>query len=525
MSMRTLTGDLHIYYRATRTRAAATRRKPAPWEIAGCWNSLKRKECAVNLRKVIPKMSKILLIKPRFLSLEFRTITQPLGLMYIGAALKKYGHNIKIHDCALDYNDLNILRRTLQDWQPDFIGISIIITEVEQTKKVMAILREMLPDVPVIFGGPWPSANPEESIRRLGANFVVLGEGEQVFSELIEAINKGLPVNSISGIASMMNGNIKINPIRFLSEGELNALPFPAWELIDHKLYARTTSMAGMGRRMHMTIVTSRGCPFKCAYCHQTMGKVFRKRSAESVISEMAELRFKYGFKEFEIVDDCFNLDRQRMHAILAGIRDRIGDIRLHFPNGIRADLIEPQDMTSFKQAGTVSVVFAIETVSPRLQKMIHKNLNIEKTSRAIHTAVREGIFTSGFFMIGFPSETYKEASDTVNFAVCSPLHKASFFIPTPFAGTELAKMVSRTQSKKKKDINLHEAHYYNSTRNISAMSDRELREIFRNAYLRFYLNPKRIIKYVINHPQPSSFPRAVIRFLVKVIPRKFIIR
>jgi anaerobic magnesium-protoporphyrin IX monomethyl ester cyclase len=127
-------------------------------------------------------MSKILLIKPRFLIyLEFWDITHPMGLMYISSTLKIAGHEPRIHDCCLDHKDLHILKRTITEWKPDFIGISIIITELEHTKKIMKVIRDILPDVPVIFGGPWPSANPQEAIKTFGANFVVLGEGELVF--------------------------------------------------------------------------------------------------------------------------------------------------------------------------------------------------------------------------------------------------------------------------------------------------------------------------------------------------------
>jgi len=383
-------------------------------------------------------MSKVLLIKPRLLGFEFQYITQPIGLMYIGASLKKSWHEPKIHDCAIDYKDLHVLTRTIKDWEPDFIGISIIVTEIEHTKRIMEVIREILPDIPVTFGGPWPSANPEEAIKTFGADFVVIGEGELIFPELIEAIKIGLPTESIPGTASIVNGRVKINQGRQLTEEELNALPFPAWELLDHKQYAKMSSQAGVGYRPYMTIVTSRGCPFKCAYCHQTMGKVFRKRSAESVLAEMEELRFRHGFKEFEITDDCFNLDRERMYAILNGIRDRLGDVKLHFPNGLRADMLEPEDLVLFKQAGTVSAMFAIETSSPRLQKMIRKNLNIDKAVLAINAAVNAGIYTAGFFMIGFPTESYEEASATAEFAVRSILHRAFFYNPTPFAGTDL---------------------------------------------------------------------------------------
>ena len=466
-------------------------------------------------------MSKILLIKPRFLGLEFQVVTQPMGLMYIGATLKKSGHEPKIHDCGSDYKDLHILKRTIIDWKPDFIGISIIITELELTRKIMEIIREIMPEVSVTFGGPWPSANPDESIKTFGADFVVIGEGELVFPQLIDAINKGLPTESIPGTASMVNGNVKINPGRYLTEDELNALPFPAWDLLDDKLYANNPSFATVGCRSYMSVVTSRGCPYRCAYCHRTMGKVFRKRSADSVLAEMEELRFKYGFKEFEILDDCFNLDRERMHAILKGIKNKPGKIKLHFPNGIRADMIEPEDMALFKQAGTVSACFAIETSSPRLQKMIRKNLNIEKATRAINASVKAGIYTIGFFMLGFPTETYKESSDTVDFASSSPLHRAMFMLVTPFAGTELAEIVSDSIKKKEGFRNPRYVNYFTNVLNISAMSDDELHKVFRRAYRRFFLNPKRILGLAIHHPRVLSLPRYAFVTLIKILPRR----
>jgi anaerobic magnesium-protoporphyrin IX monomethyl ester cyclase len=467
-------------------------------------------------------MSKILLIKPRFLSgFEFEIITQPMGIMYLGSVLKKFGHEPKIHDCAADYKNLQILQDTLRNWEPDFIGISIIITELENTKRIMELIRETLGCVPVIFGGPWPTANPEKAIMELGADFVVLGEGEQVFPSLIDAINAGCTTESISGTASMVHDRIKINEGSYLNENELNALPFPAWELLNHKLYAKNPSFATVGCRPYMTIVTSRGCPFKCAYCHQTMGKVFRKRSAESVISEIEELRFKYGFKEFEIADDCFNLDRERMHEILTGIKNRFNDVKLHFPNGLRADILEPEDMKLFKQAGTVSAAFAIETSSRRLQKMIHKNLNIEKATKVINASAKEGIYSSGCFMIGFPTETYEEASSTVEFAVHSSLHRAFFFNPTPLEGTELADMVKDVIKNNNKFVNLKDMNYCNRKINISAMSDNDFQRVFRRAYRLIYLKPKRIFNLVIYHPKILSLPRYALLTLIKILPRR----
>ncbi len=470
-------------------------------------------------------MSRILLIKPRFFAGFFHTaITQPMGLIYVGASLKQAGHEPRIHDCGIDHQDLHVLQRALREWKPDFIGLSIIITELEETKRIMKIIRETLPDVPVTFGGPWPSANPEEAIRDYGADFVVIGEGELVFPELIDAINRKLPTDAIPGTASRVNGSVKINEGRYLTEDELNALPFPAWDLLDHNLYTSMRSMPGVGCRPYMSMVTSRGCPFKCIYCHQTMGKTFRRRSAQSVLAEMEELRFKYGFKEFEIVDDCFNLDRQRMHAILNGLKEKKMDIKLHFPNGLRSDLLEPADAVLFKQAGTVSSVFAIETFSQRLQTMIHKNLNLDKAISAMNAFAKAGIYSMGYFMIGFPTESYQEASATVQSASWSKLHRAFFFNPTPFSGTELANMSSEILKNKERPFDPRYVNYFTTDLNISAMSDDELRKIFRYAYWRFYLNPKRILRLLnlaVRHPELFSIKRIVKLFLFKILPQR----
>lgn len=444
-----------------------------------------------------------------------------MGLMYIGSMLKKVGHETRIHDCAVDHNNFHSLKRLLKDWQPDFIGISIIATEIECTKKIMSVIRDIVPNVPVTFGGPWPSVSPEKAINEVGADFVVIGEGELVFPKLVDAINKGFPVGFMPGLAFAIDGQIKINPGSFLTEEGLNALPFPAWELLDHKLYAKHPSFATIGIRPYMTLITSRGCPFKCIYCHRTMGKIYRKRSAQSVLAEIETLYSNHGFKEFEIADDCFNLDRIRMYEILTGIRDRFKDVKLHFPNALKADIMEPEDMTLLKQAGTVTTVFAIETATPRLQKMIRKNLNIEKASKAINASVTAGIFSSGFFMIGFPSETYKEASATVEFALGSTLHRAFFMVPMPFPGTELAEMVSKGKKAICRHGAMHSMNYFNSTLNISSMSDHDMQKIFRSAYRRFYINPRRMFRMVVHFPGVLSLFRYAILFIMKFIPKK----
>lgn len=192
----------------------------------------------------------------------------------------------------------------------------------------------------------------------------------------------------------------------------------------------------------------------------------------------------------------------------------------MHFPNGLRTDILKKEDILLLKEAGLKSVSIAVETASERLQKMIRKNLDLKTVTENIETFVKAGIYTQGFFMIGFPTETYKEAWTTVKYACQSPLHRAWFFIPVPFEGSVMAKMVAEAQQKKYKILRFADLNYYNSRINISAMSDREMKKVFRCAYIRFYLNLKRIFKIIITHPQKRSFPRYVFLVLLKVLPK-----
>jgi radical SAM superfamily enzyme YgiQ (UPF0313 family) len=166
-----------------------------------------------------------------------------------------------------------------------------------------------------------------------------------------------------------------------------------------------------------------------------------------------------------------------------------------------------------------VSICFAIETSSPRLQKMIHKNLNIDKAVCAINASVKARIYSIGFFMIGFPTETYEEAFDTVEFAARSNLHRAVFVYVTPFAGTVLAEMAADILKNKNNIIDLQKVNFYN-TPNISTMTDSQLQKVFRRGYWRFYLNPKRLLRLAIRYPRVLYLPQYALITLIKTLPK-----
>lgn len=451
-------------------------------------------------------MADVLLIKCWAPTKTHLSMVPPLGLMYLASFLRNAGHSVKLTRWNNAQQATSRLRATMADRRPDVIGISAIVPEIGTLRELMPILMELAPGVPVMVGGHLASANPLTTLKIPGVSVIALREGEKTAAELVDALASGRDPEGISGSAVLRDGKVVFAPEREkLSAAELDELPFPAWDLLDFKELFSHRSMASVGIRPYMQVITSRGCPYRCIYCHATMGRLYRPRSPEKVIEEIRILREQYDIHEFEIVDDCFNLDRDRMHRILNGLI-AFGDpkLRLQFPNGLRSDLLSREDVLLLKKAGTNFISFAVETASPRLQKYVRKNLDIDRAVKAISMAAGAGIFCNGFFMLGFPTETADEARATVKLAVSTDLHEAMFFKVNPFRGTELFERAVEEAHCNVDGIDLNDLDFFSVSNNISQMSDDEFQSIYTAAYRRFYLNPIRIARIIWRHPRRS---------------------
>ena len=202
--------------------------------------------------------------------------------------------------------------------------------------------------------------------------------------------------------------------------------------------------MMQKGKRYGL-LFTSRGCPYLCNYCHDIFSKNFKFQSADRVLQEIELLYEKHGVTEFHIVDDIFNLHKPRLKKIMHEVHKRWpGKIQFAFPNGVRADIIDEDVLDDLKLGGTYAMSVAIETATPRLQELIEKHLDIEKTHWVIEQADKRGIMVNGFFMLGFPTETPEELQATVNFALSSRLTAAAFFTVIPQPGTPMYQLAEK---------------------------------------------------------------------------------
>ncbi len=439
-----------------------------------------------------------------------KRFSYPLGLMYLAAVTRRRWPTarIKIVDSRFERPDWKELK---DRFSPDIIGISALTAEATHLHTLAAEARAAGIRATVVAGGPHASGYPKEILEDPNFDLSVMGEGEETFLEILQRLDRKLPLRGIRSTAYRENGKINIAPPRPFIE-DLDSLPFPAWDLVNVEMYCRSLRATPFGLARYMNIYTSRGCPYHCNYCHNINGKKFRARSAENVLEEIRLLQRDYQIHELEPMDDCLNLDRNRLMDICDKIISENLKVRFGLPNALRADILTDELIKRFHQAGLYYSAFAIETASPRLQKAIHKNIDLEKLKAAVATAARVGIFCQGFFMLGFPTETREEMMTTIRFSTKLALHIATFSIVLPFKGTEVYD--TAVALGRKANFSYDEYDVMEGLVNVSELPDEELYRIHRLAYRRFYLRPRLIVRLFWRYPNKWALVQHGFEFL-----------
>ncbi len=429
-------------------------------------------------------MADVLLIKANSSHLHQARIAPPLGLMYLAAALRERGHRPKILDMRIRPLPPSDLAREIKAFKPDLVGLSAFSVEMPKARELAGtIRREAGFSGPLVLGGPHASAAGAAVLSEPLVDFALAGEGEIAFPRLVEALAAGnrAAVREIPGLFLRENGGV-VSTGKPRPSADVNLLPHPAWDLVDVPAYFSAIRTCFLKNRPYMPVFTSRGCPYGCIYCHNIFGKRFRARSPENVLSEMETLVRRYGVREFEIQDDIFNFDRDRAAAVCEGIIRAGWNVKISFPNGLRCDILPRDLLALMRRAGAYFLAVAVETASPRLQKMIRKNLDLAAVERAARDARDLGVITIGNFMLGFPGETRAEILETIRFACSLPLNFASFMTVTPFSGTRLAEACRKDTAPGEEEM-----HFYRTSHNLSSLSDAEFFPLRRQAYRRFY--------------------------------------
>ncbi len=337
----------------------------------------------------------------------------PVGLMYVAASAQRDhpDREIKILETSLEARSEQEFVTKLLDYRPDLVGIRSISLFEDELKRVAELTKRVL-DVPVIGGGPIATARRGALLRAIPElDLLVVGEGELTFSRLLAGTNgAGLVLRQGDQMVDSGDGDIADN---------LDDLPNPDYGMVDLAQYEKHLSYAYNHRRQGV-LVTSRGCPYLCTYCNTFAGKTARLRSAAHVVAEMVEMWRRHSIRDFYVVDDIFNLNRKRTADIFRRIVELGGEIgaswRLYFVNGLRADIMTRELVDLMAEAGTVWVTYAVESGSERIQKLVKKNMRLDRAMDIINYSQELGMAVNVNTMYGFPTETAAEAQRTLDY-------------------------------------------------------------------------------------------------------------
>lgn len=430
----------------------------------------------------------------------------PLGILTLAAGLRRYfGEAINIHfmDMALYRQPPSYLRTRLDELTPDVVAISALNLEAHPSYELAAIAKSWNPDVLTVIGGPLTLRQAELVLGEGPFDWLFEGAADRTFLMALERYFSGSELGGdLPGFSYRRgDGSLCLNPGQDLIM-DMDSLPLPAWDLLDFERYRyrdRNRMITNDGERRYAFLFTSRGCPYLCNYCHDLFTKRFVYRSEENVLEEMRILYENYGVREFHIIDDIFNLHRPRVQSLMRQIHARWKDIYIAFPNGLRGDILDEETIDAMVLGGTYHVAISIETVTPRLQDMVEKHLDIERAQWSIKAFARRGVIVQGAFMVGFPTETPEEIESTLRYAIHSPLTQVHFFTVIPQPQTPIydqalreAPEVTVRQAREERSAG------YDYPRPWYARAyGYDLEKKVARAYLRFYLHPPRLWRIV----------------------------
>jgi radical SAM superfamily enzyme YgiQ (UPF0313 family) len=417
----------------------------------------------------------------------------PLNLMYLAAVLEKAGFYVKIIDANL-YNIspreiVNIVKRL----KPDIIGLTAATATIKTALRYVSEIKKNLSHVFTIIGGPHTTFLPIETLSMSkDLDAVAIGEGEETLLELAESYEKNEPnwPANVKGIAyRTKNDEIKITPMRpFIKD--LDSIPFPARHLVpfnEYKLFNKDSPIGSM--------ITSRGCVFACNYCSSShlMGRMFRARTPKNVVDEIEELVYKYNVQTIEFIDDIFTLNKKRALEIAKEIRSRKLDI--NFVASSRVDTINRELLLELKKAGLSTIYYGVESGSERVLKLMNKRITLSQAEKAVNNAKKVGVSTLASFILGYPGETINEMEMTIRFSIKLDPDYVQYSILTPYPGTPIyyelkSKGLIATEDWDKYTV-LDPVIEYEKI----GLSKNIVSKMLREAYLRFYLRPKYLLK------------------------------
>ncbi len=427
--------------------------------------------------------------------LEEEDYCPPLGLLYVASYLEaNSSHTVEVLDAIVEkIASYEELEKEIRRRSPDIVGIQMMTFTARDALLTARTVKKIDKNIPVVVGGPHPNIYTNETIAFDEIDFIVLGEGEMIFTDLVNRLADGKDVKDLPGIVMKHNGKTIINEPKGYME-DLDSLPYPARHLTPYKDYF---SILG-NHATFTTMVSSRGCPFRCLFCDRAYhGKIYRKRSAQNVVAEMEHCQ-KMGIQEIDLQDDLFTFKRERVVEICDLLIASKSTLKWNVRS--RVDTVDKDLLKKMAEAGCQRLYFGIEAGTPEIQAVLRKNIDLDKAKLVFSWAKEFNITTLAYIMIGAPQETRSHILRTIEYMKEIKADFVHIAVLTPFPHTEVYSLGI--------EKGLYDDHWKKYAENPfddfvprywdETLSSKELLELMNHAYRSFYLRPLYIIKELL---------------------------
>lgn len=403
------------------------------------------------------------------------------SLLYLVPHLKKDGHEVHYLEGLFSTHD--IVLETVRRIRPDVVGMTVTSVDWRNMKHLARSLREAFPGLILLAGGIHPTLWKEQCFEECPElDIVVYGDGELTTRDLMRRLQDRATLEGVEGIIYRKNKEVAVNPPRPLVE-DLDTLPFPDRSVVDLAKYLPSPTF--YHRLPHESIIGSRGCPYRCIFCHTDHHT--RMRSAGNIVDEIEMLHRDHGVVDVAFWDDTFTLSERRANEICDEMLRR--DLKVDWCVNARADKVNLPLLTRMKRAGCWRVLYGIESGVQKNIDTLRKDLTLAQIAEAVRMTNKAGIEAYGTFMFGIPGETYEEGLQTIEFACSIGLDFAVFVSLTPFPGSAVYEDVKAGRIKTVKNDPPYDL------KNVSfvpeGLTEEQITTLIKLGHKRFYLRPR----------------------------------
>jgi anaerobic magnesium-protoporphyrin IX monomethyl ester cyclase len=446
---------------------------------------------------------KILLLQP-IIPMEVRWgkfkkgsgFVPPLGLVSIASYLDYKGYNVTICDAQLDEFTEKDLEDYLIAGKYNLIGIPTFTNSITYSFKTAEICKKILPDSTVVFGSVHASIMPVQVLKDCSSvDIAVIGEGEYIMEDIVRSLQyNNFSLSEIKGIAYRRNNGQIITTENRLPIDDLDALPLPAYHLLDMSRYNPHISQYKL--LPNFPVVIQRGCAFNCAFCHAHVvhGRKVRFRSVDGVMKELKLLKNKYGAKGIYFQDSTFTINKNYIIELCGKmIKDKLN---LVWACNSRVDSVDEKLLKLMKRAGCWMIGYGVESGNQKSLDILNKKTTIMQIEKAIELTHQQGIVSLGSYILAIPGETFADALNTIKFAKKMAHHMCLFFLPIPYPKTELERACRKEGGLRNdvKWIDYSSGDFSNPIYINPKIGKEGMQKLLSIAYRKYYTTPKVIL-------------------------------